>query len=122
MNNGGLMDKYNLGTDDLSEISRWFQSRKAAGIEPQPWELERLITAKYQNLYNQQAQNRALGIAEQRAALGKDELAERIRMQNEMIKQNALNRESMDTAGKWNLGSQLASAALVAPYLQRRVA
>lgn len=116
------MDKYNLGTDDLSEINRWFQSRKAAGIEPQPWELERLITAKYQNLYNQQAQNRALGIAEQRAALGKDELAERIRMQNEMIKQNALNRESMDTAGKWNLGSQLASAALVAPYLQRRVA
>lgn len=113
------MDKYNLNTDDLGEISRWFQSRKAAGIEPQPWELEKIITAKYKDLYNQQSQNRALGIAEQRAALGKEELAERIRMQNEMIRQNALNRESMDRAGKWNLGSQLASAALVAPYLKR---
>lgn len=112
------MDKYNLGTDDLSEINRWFQSRKAAGVEPQPWELEKLITAKYKDLYNQQAQNRSLGIAEQRAALGQADLAERIRMQNEMIRQNALNRESMDTAGKWNLGTQLASAALTAPYLK----
>jgi len=117
---GVFMDEYNLNTDDLNEISRWFQSRKAAGIEPQPWELEKLITAKYKDLYTNQEQNRALGIAEQREALRKEELGERIRMQNEMIRQNALNRESMNSAGKWNLGSSLLSTALIAPYLKRR--
>ena len=113
------MEQYNLGADDISDIQRWWQSRKAAGIEPQPWELERLLAAKYKGLYDKQAETRALGAEKERVNLTKMALDEKIRMNNELARQRVLDRAAMDRAAQMNILGQLGASALIAPYLRR---
>jgi hypothetical protein len=120
------MDEYNLGTGDRNDISRWFTAKRAAGIVPQPWELEKMLEAKYGALYNQRAQMRGLGnqekmlgIQDKMVGLNTDRLAETRRMNDVRVQQGELDRGAAKEAGMWGLGTNLATLAAMYPYLKR---
>jgi hypothetical protein len=124
------MDEYNLSTDDMSDVSRWFQTRKAAGIVPQPWELEKLIQGKYKALYNERANMRGLGVQEGRLAetkrmndinVNQKVLDRGLQQQilSDKINQIELDRKAAREAGIWNLAGSVGTTAAMYPYLKK---
>jgi hypothetical protein len=97
----------NLGTKDIGEISRWVTARRSAGFEVQPWEVQKLLDAKYEALNREKYQANALGMQEKNAGLRQQELNERIRMNDEQNRMNVLG-----------LGVNAVSTGLTLPYLK----
>jgi hypothetical protein len=106
-----MTEQYNLGPDDLSDLSRWMTQRKAAGIETQPWMVGEILKKKYDALYNQRAQNRSLGVQEGMLGVREGLLAEQIRSGN-------LNREAARESGMLNLGTSALTTAMMLPYVK----
>ena len=114
-----FVDEYNLGTDDMNDVSRWFQTRKAAGIVPQPWELDKLLQNKYKALYNERANMRNLGVQEKMLGVREKTLAEQARMNDIRVQQNEKDRQAAREAGIWNLAGSVGTTALMYPYLKK---
>jgi hypothetical protein len=100
--------QYNLPTDSINKINRWFTARKAAGIEVQPWELEQAYKAEFATQANKETNDMQFGLNfnENKRQFDLNQTENKRRLAD-YVNQANKNREMADTAGKWELGSSL---------------
>ncbi len=98
------MIDYNISPGSLERIQRWYNASKAAGKIVQPWEMEAAYKAEMDKEAQEAAAMRGLSI--QQAGLD-----EKIRMNNETIKQMNRDRDAATKAGQWGLLGKLGGAA-----------
>lgn len=103
--------------NDMNEIMRWYNAKRAGGGVVQPWEVEAAYKAKMTAAANQALQSRKLELAQGGLEEDKRMGTERIRMNSELLRQQELDRKAAIKAGQWKLGGQLGSAAMLYGYL-----
>jgi hypothetical protein len=58
------MQDYNISSNSLGKISRWYNQQKASGKVVQPWELESAFKGEMDASADEASQSRSLGIKE----------------------------------------------------------
>lgn len=111
------MADYNLSSNSLNKVRRWYDARRAAGIQVQPWELEAAYKAELDALNNKSLQSRSLSIQEKNAA---DALAERSREFDATMAQREADRAASERAGKTQALTSLGTTGAGLWYLGSR--
>lgn len=111
-----------LSSDSMGKIARWYNARRAAGIQVQPWELEKAYEGEMSALVakKQQANQFNQGLEEKQRQfnintdLENQILAERKRQFGLNQNQADLDRRSKETTGLLSAGTNaLTTAAML---------
>ena len=64
--------QYNLPTDSINKVNRWYTARKAAGLEVQPWELEQAWKGEFAKQGEKESRDMQFGMALERGVRQQD--------------------------------------------------
>jgi len=98
---------------DMNEIMRWYNQQRAAGKVIQPWEVEAAYKSAMDVDASKALQGRKLALAQAGLEEQKRMNTQKIGMDQELLRQQDLDRQASIKAGKYRLGGQLGSAAML---------